>query len=261
MKKLLALLGLFLVPWVAQGNPCQNGLYLASDWLLKARNDKDIGTLAKRLKVSGISNIYINAKGLTAESRVAKQFILDLLEQTRKVMPKGKVLSIAGYSLELDDKTKQQIVVNPAKAPSLLTWNQAYYKDVMAKVDQVMVMNYDTALRSAKDYAEFTAWQTTKLWGLAAQGPQKINLQIGLPSNVDGRTGLYDRSAENLLNGIAGVQSAFGKASCPEGLGVSIYDDTGMNPELWKSFQAAFASPTASPDANHLSHTTSQTAP
>ena len=168
---------------------------------------------------------------------------LGILDQVRKVTPPGKILSIAGYFLELDGKDKQELVPtiqgDAHGDRTLLTWSRKYYSDAMSKVDQVMLMNYDTALRSAKDYSRFTEWQTRQLMSLAAKS--KVDLQIGLPSDMKGREGLYDRSAENLVTGISGVQAAIGQSGCPIGVGgVTIFNDASMNPALWNSFDGAF---------------------
>ncbi len=163
---------------------------------------------------------------------------LEILEHLRKTKPSGKMLSVAGSFLALEGKEKDEIKPSVKSGQSLLIWNRDYYAAVMSKVDQVMLMNYDTALRSEQDYIRFTDWQVRQLTRLASDA--KIELQVGLPSNMKGRAGLYDRAAENLGAGIKGVQSALGSASCPEKVGVSIFNDASMNSELWKSFNDAF---------------------
>ncbi len=168
---------------------------------------------------------------------VSNEF-LTILDKLKASKPKGKIISVAGYFLDM--KGQQKISPSVPAGQSLLSWNRTYYSSVMSRADQVMVMDYDTALKKATDYSQFTAWQVQNLKELASE--THTDLQIGLPAdNMKGRKGLYDRSAENLKTGMLGVQKGLGAASCISNVGVSIYDDEGMTDDQWKSFNDIFS--------------------
>lgn len=316
MRRVVLLLLAVLLPGLACGEPCENGLYIGTSWLTATKSNAEFALLVKRLQDAHVANVFVNASGVSSESSIAKSFIknlkaslpdakvigmvvrspwctasvkiskcfnpdgesalhdlnadikavwklgfdglqmdfeavpdgdrgfLRILERAKAAKPPKKILSVAGYFLELEDKEKQELVPKIADAAkdeqNLLIWKRPYYQALMARVDQVMVMNYDTALRSPRDYARFTEWQTAQLRAMALQA--KVDLQIGLPSDMKGREGLYDRAAENLATGIAGVQAAIGKAGCAKGVsGVTIFNDRSMSPDLWRTFNSAFA--------------------
>jgi hypothetical protein len=69
-----------------------------------------------------------------------------------------------------------------------------------------------------------------------------VAIQIGLPSDVPGRTGFYDRKAENLRTGIDGAAVARKSAggTCPAGFGITVFTDAGFTPALREYFERAW---------------------
>jgi len=164
--------------------------------------------------------------------------LIALLEHLRALKPPSKLLSIAGDSLVLDAAARQAVRQTPQGAQPLPGWSAGYYRRVMASVDQVTVMNYDTAIRDGAQYRAFTVWQTKQLLALR---PASLDLQIGLPTAVPGRRGLFDRAAENLANGLAGVRDAFGgPGGCPPHTGVTLFTADGMTSASWQDVTRDF---------------------
>jgi hypothetical protein len=165
--------------------------------------------------------------------------LINLLVMLRNRRSTGQFVSLAGYSLRLDGGAERKLTPSPKGTNRLLTWDREYYRRLFALTDQVMVMNYDTALRTTADFQEFTTWQVRELSALA---PSAVDLQIGLPSDVHGRTGLFDRKAENLVAGLAAVGRALNGRRCPKNFGITIFTVDGMTQAMWQELKAGFAS-------------------
>jgi hypothetical protein len=160
--------------------------------------------------------------------------LVAILGRLRRTRPPGKTLSLAGYFLQPD---AAQFHFRPNAKGPLLQWTPGYYRRLLAQVDQVMVMVYDTALADPDEYRAFASWQTTQFLELAR--PQRAAVQIGLPSDVPGRTGLYDRRAENLRTGLEGVAAARKSigGTCPAGFGITVFTDAGFTSALREYFE------------------------
>jgi hypothetical protein len=167
---------------------------------------------------------------------------LHILEQVRAERPQGKTLSLAGYYLELESGNSPAISQQPRSSRPLLSWSRAYYQRVLGLVDHVMVMNYDTAIRDVAQYRAFTAWQTREMLALAQ--PMRVKFQMGLPSDVPGQSGLFDRQAENLTAGSLGVADALKRLGqeCPADFGIAVFTEAGLTPTLFEAFASSWAS-------------------
>lgn len=165
-----------------------------------------------------------------------------ILGRLRAARPPGKTLSLAGYFVQPDDANRSRFHPRPQSNAPLLQWTPGYYRRLLALVDQVMVMVYDTALTHPDEYRAFVAWQVSTMLDLVR--PNRVGIQIGLPSDVPGRTGLYDRAAENLRTGIDGVAEALhdGGGQCPSGFGITVFAEGGFSPALRQSFRDTWAS-------------------
>jgi hypothetical protein len=164
----------------------------------------------------------------------------NLLRKIHASKPAGKFVSVAGYFVDPPPDLRSLQKPAPGTRGTLRSWTADYYRRVLAHVDQVMVMNYDTAIRSADAYRRFTSWQVSRIRELA---PPNVEIQFGLPSDVPRRTGFYDDSSETLSAGTGGVQDALrGLPACPRDFGVTIFTEEGMKGEPdWIDFASAFA--------------------
>lgn len=157
---------------------------------------------------------------------------LALLAELQQDKPRGKLLSVAGSMLEPDAPLQSEVPLGPRDASAPLLWDRAYCKQVMARADVVMVMNYDTGIRTAQEYERWTRYQLRELLVLQRETGKPV--QLGIPAYRIGRRGLHDPSVENPGTAFAGIRKELERS--PDGLGVALYVEDEMSAADWKSF-------------------------
>jgi len=149
---------------------------------------------------------------------------LAVLEAVRHALPAGKRLSVAAYP----PRTRWQPTME-------VHWDETYAGAVAARVDQVVVMMYDTGLHSSKLYEQLMKNWTREV--LAWYAPDQVLL--GVPAYDDAGVEYHDPATENLAHGLAGVHA--GLAPMPGNYaGVAIYSEWQMTPEKWKIYEERF---------------------
>jgi hypothetical protein len=151
------------------------------------------------------------------------------LSEINKIKPKGKMLSLASYMIKPDKKHKELI----ASKKEVFFWDKSYFKKIIPFIDQLMVMNYDTALNKKENYIALTKYQTSEFIKLTEK--TKTELRIGVPSYEFGRTGFFNRKIETLENAITGINQSI-ENKCPKKFGVSIYKDSETTFKEWDLF-------------------------
>jgi len=152
---------------------------------------------------------------------------IDLLDQLQSAKPRGKKLSLAGYLM-----SSKSYAPKPRGGQRPLEWSEDYYRKLAARIDQLMVMSYDTALFSEAGYQTYVRSQTEAFRRLGMP-PQ---LRMGLPAYQTGRAGLYDAKLETLRAASLGVRDALASAECPAGFGVASYVESEMDADEWADF-------------------------
>lgn len=148
--------------------------------------------------------------------------LIAALALLQKEKPEGKLVGLAGYLIEDDS-------LPPAgDGKHLLVWEEAYYRKLIVLVDDLMVMNYDTGIGDRDDYVRSTSVQTRRLADLAAPG---VRLNIGVITNVQGRKGMFDRTAENFSEALQGVRDVW--PTCPPNRGIALFTANGMTEDYW----------------------------
>jgi hypothetical protein len=152
---------------------------------------------------------------------------LQTLNEVRRAMPRGKILSIAAYPPP-----------TPLHPFAEVHWDEAYFKDVAARADQMAVMMYDTALREPKPYQQLMDVWTQQ--ALAWSGSARVLL--GIPAYEDAGVDYHDPGIENITNALAGIHAALERTpALPQNYqGVAIYCDWEMNAQKWADFDARF---------------------
>ena len=155
---------------------------------------------------------------------------LTLLEELRKGLPAGKVLSVAAYP----PPTMWQ-------RDSDVHWDESYSRAVASRVDQAAVMMYDTSLRSPKLYRHLMQDWTREV--LDWYGPKEVLL--GLPAYDDAGVGYHDPAVENLANALLGIHAGLNSESAipTDYRGVSLYCEWEMTPSKWTIFRERFCAP------------------
>jgi len=169
------------------------------------------------------SGIHINIEPCPSGN---KDFIA-LLEEVRRVLPKGKVLSVATFP-----------------PPTLwhpfddVHWDEEYYKEVSGRVDQIVVMMYDTALRFQKVYQNLVVHWTREVldW---SNGPEVL---LGLPAYQDEDVAYHDPEVENLMNALLGIHSGLNQyKNLPKSYqGIAIYCEWEMDSDKWQILKDHF---------------------
>jgi hypothetical protein len=152
---------------------------------------------------------------------------LATLDEVRRAMPTGKLLSIAAYP--------PPTVLHPFPE---VHWNERYFKQVASRADQMAVMMYDTALREPETYRHLMDDWTGEV--LAWSGEAKVLL--GIPAYEDAGVGYHFPDVENIEHSLAGIHAHLGRLPrLPENYqGVAIYCDWEMNAQKWSAFDASF---------------------
>lgn len=153
-----------------------------------------------------------------------------LLDAVRSRLPDGKILSIAAYP-------------PPTVWHSFpdVHWDEEYYRQVAVRVDQMVVMMYDTALKYDKLYINLMASWTREVidWSTPT------HVLLGLPAYDDAGVGYHAPGVENLSNGLGGIHSGLrGYAQLPENFdGVAIYSEWEIDEREWRIFEENFLKP------------------
>jgi len=176
---------------------------------------------ARSLWDIGFDGVQIDYEPLASGNRTLPE-ILALLGRHK---PAGRIVSLATYLLP-DPRLRK-----PAgHADDIRVWSPEYIAELIALVDDVMVMNYDTNIRDRATYVAVTADQVAAFGRLAAGRPVRLN--IGLITNVPGRSGFFSREAENVLSGLDGVRAAW--PHCAPDRGVTLFTLAGAAERDWR---------------------------
>lgn len=172
-----------------------------------------------------LAGIHLNIEPMPSGTEA----FLHLLDELRGSLPEGKVLSVAAYP----PPTRWQ--------PTLeVHWEEAYFRAVAGRCDQVAVMMYDTALGSPKLYRHLMRDWTREV--LAWSGATDVLL--GVPAYDDADTGYHDPRVENLEHALAGIHAGLAvNGALPAGYqGVAIYSEWEMSAAEWRQWEAEFRS-------------------
>ncbi|HUW56091.1 MAG TPA: glycoside hydrolase family 18 protein [Planctomycetota bacterium] len=152
---------------------------------------------------------------------------LQTLEAVREAIPRDKVLSVAAYP----PPTFWQ-------RTSDVHWDEAYFREVARRVDQIVVMMYDTSLEKEKLYRNLmVSWTREVLdW---SNGTKVL---LGLPAYDDQGVRYHNPQVENLSNGLLGIHGGLlGCRPLPTNYqGVAIYSEWEMDPQEWRHLRKHF---------------------
>ncbi|GAA5017305.1 hypothetical protein [Kitasatospora paranensis] len=114
-------------------------------------------------------------------------------------------------------------------------WSQAYFGRVAARVEQIAVMTYDTAMPVEALYGGYVAQQT----GLAlAATPAGVDLLIGLPAYRED-TFSHRGSAETVAAAVRGARLALGGRD-RQAFGLALYVDYTATPADWAAYRGGW---------------------
>ena len=142
---------------------------------------------------------------------------------------RGRLLSLA--TTEIEPFAGANLLVN-VTLPDAVLWSQADYRDAAARVDQLAVMTYNTALPWDWLYGSFVAFETRRI-AEAVDG--KATVLIGVPTYEEpSRT--FHPDAENMESALRGVRLALAGLP-PDRLGVAIYARWTTDDVEWATYR------------------------
>lgn len=162
-----------------------------------------------------LAGIQLNVEPLPS----GDQDFLKLLEEIRREIPAGKVLSVAAYP----PPTRWQ--------PSLdIHWDETFFREVARRCDQMAIMMYDVGQGSPKAYQHLMAGWTTEVLAWS-EGPSVL---LGLPTYDDAGTGYHDPVVENLHNALRGIHRGLSRKPLPDHYqGIALYCEWETDEAEW----------------------------
>ena len=128
--------------------------------------------------------------------------LLDLFDVTRIAMPPGALLSTSAPMWAPNAHVAGWLVSTVGKGAGL--WTSYYYAAVATHVDQLVVMDYNTAIPSGPLYSLYVKQKTQNILAAVRSARHPPQVLIGLPTYA-GDGFWFHAAAENLDNGLSGV--------------------------------------------------------
>jgi hypothetical protein len=158
--------------------------------------------------------------------------LLTLLDELRAALPPGKLLSVAAYPPPTRWHPYPEV-----------HWEEAYYREVARRTDQLAVMMYDTALRRPKVYSWLMDEWTQEILAWSGSTP----VLLGLPAYDDAGVGYHHADVENLPTGLSGIHAGLrARSPAPNYQGVALYSDWELDEGEWRHFREHFLKPLTS---------------
>jgi hypothetical protein len=171
---------------------------------------------------SRFAGVHINIEPLTSGDR---DFLL-LLEEMREQLPQGKILSVAAYPPPTRWHPFPEV-----------HWEEAYFREVAKRSDQLAVMMYDAAQKLPKAYQKLTADWTREVLSWSAPTP----VLLGVPTYDDAGVDYHDPKVENLTNALLGVHRGLSRQGAGTGYqGIALYCEWETSDSEWNYLQSHF---------------------
>lgn len=162
--------------------------------------------------------------------------MLTLLDEIRAALPKGKILSVAAYPPPTYWHPFPEV-----------HWEQAYFQEVAKRVDQMVVMMYDTALKDGKLYQYLMrSWTQQVLdWTTATGNQQSPTVLLGIPTYDDAGVGYHNPAVENMTNAVLGIHAGLNhyQPLPAHYQGVAVYCEWKTSDADWQYWQKHFVRP------------------
>jgi hypothetical protein len=209
--------GFRVIPWVGGPNGSSVVLHHARWRAAFATNIQALITTHPRL-----AGIQLNIEPLTS----GDTNFLQLLEEIRTILPKGKLLSIAAYPPPTRWHAFEDV-----------HWSEHYFREVAGRSDQLAVMMYDAAQRIPKTYQSLMANWTEEVLAWS----QGTAVLLGVPTYDDAGVGYHDPDVENLTNALLGIHRGLARQPSPTNYqGVAIYSEWETSEGEWQYFRDHF---------------------
>jgi hypothetical protein len=179
------------------------------------------------IREAGFDGVHLDPEPI----RSGDQSVLALLEEMRNRLGPGVILSIAARRI--------WPVYPDAPWPLVgaIAWREDYYRDIARRVDQLVVMAYDSGLPLAWMYRKWLQFEVISA-SRAVEGID-VELLIGISTSEEKTTSHYPR-AENMRDGLQGVIDGLNdKASRPDEVdGVAVYPAWETDSAEWAIYES-----------------------
>jgi hypothetical protein len=169
-----------------------------------------------------LAGVQVNVEPLPTGTA---EFLL-LLEELRASVPAPKVLSVAAYPPPTWWHPFPEI-----------HWEEAYFREVSRRCDQMAVMMYDAGQEHGKTYQHLMRGWTREV----LQWSPGTKVLLGVPSYDDTGVGYHDPKVENIPNALRGIHGGLADAGLPSNYqGIAIYAECEMTDDEWKYLKEHF---------------------
>jgi hypothetical protein len=197
---------------------------------LELTSEKDTHRLqlqVEQLWQLGYDGVQLDLEPVTSGDKA----FLALLDGILSRQPAGKLLSVAGYMLEPTRAILNRVRITPRNGATPFYWSHDYYREVLSRVDSVVMMNYDTGIQSSSEYEQWTIYQIVELLRIRSSVGDKL-IHLGIPAYKYGRRGLFNAQAESAIVALDAARKVLGRF-CPAAVGFAPYHESEMTQELW----------------------------
>lgn len=175
----------------------------------------------------GFDGVHLDAEPVPDGSL---SFLL-LLDEVREATGEEAFISIAGEDLFPLLAGRRWPYLHQVK------WSASYYKEVSQRVDQIVVMTYDSAMPLGIMYELWLGWQVQEI--TRSLGNTETDLLFGI-ATYEETTWTHMPWAENIQTGLRGIRRGVGML--PQVLqkkvrGVALYAEWATEPSEWRVYQ------------------------
>jgi len=185
---------------------------------------QSIATLLRRHP--RLSGVHLNVEPWPSGHRS----MLTLLDDIRAALPPGKILSVAAYPPPTHWHPFPEV-----------HWEEAYFKEVAKRVDQMAVMMYDTSIRHGKLYQHvMRSWTRQVLDWTSTPGVERPPaILLGVPTYDDAGSGYHDPKVENTANALLGIHGGLNDYPSlpPHYQGAAVYCEWETSESEWRYWQ------------------------
>lgn len=186
----------------------------------------NLANASTRLTIAATSAHFVTADGFDGVHYDIEPIsnnnshFLDLLIETRALMPEGSILSVSAQKWAPNAHVAD-LLYHAGRAGQW--WTSYYLAAVAAHVDQIAVMTYDTGMPTPAMYRIFVQQETKHILEAIDTAQKPPQLLIGVPT-YSGNSLWFHDSAENMTTALAGVTAGLNSASDTKPfVGVAIY--------------------------------------
>jgi glycosyl hydrolase family 18 (putative chitinase) len=209
-----------VLPWIGGPNGTSVRANNAKWRATFAENTRHLLTAHPRL-----AGVHLNVEPLPSGD---KDYLL-LLDELRAALPPGKLLSVAAYPPPTRWHPFPEV-----------HWDEAYFREVARRCDQIAVMMYDAGQKIPKTYQRLMADWTEEV----LQWSEGKAVLLGVPTYDDAGAGYHDPKVENLRNALLGIHRGLSRNPLPSNYqGVAIYCEWETSDAEWNHFREHFKAP------------------